>query len=299
MVAQESVGLSTLIMRRKLLCGESQMKALKIFVRKTPLVREVFGFLFRSKIAFTYLASPLKEAIGWLFRSREFTNFTYDLSDLNKRYLISTIASIVGKSFEEIANYVAELENDRALHTHIQTITKSSEDRFFADIDVFYGRRLGWYAFARAVKPKIVVETGVDKGLGSCILASALIKNAQEGYSGRYYGTDINPLAGYLLRGIYSNYGEILYGDSIESLMRLNEPIDLFINDSDHSAAYEEREYQTIMGKLAPGAIVLSDNAHCTDRLLGFALDTGRKFIFFQEKPLKHWYPGAGIGIAY
>jgi len=274
-------------------------ETLKILVRKTSVIREIFLFLLRAKTAFAYFMSPLKELILWLFQSKEFTNFTYDLSDLNKRYLISLIASTMGRSFQEIASYIAEVENDLELQTHIEAATRISDERFFADADVRYGRRLGWYALVRVAKPKIVVETGIDKGLGSCVLTSALIKNAQEGYPGHYYGTDINPSAGYLLSGIYSDYGEILYGDSVKSLERLNETIDLFVNDSDHSADYEEQEYKTIESKLDPDAIVLSDNSHCTDRLLDFALSTNRRFVFFQEKPLKHWYPGAGIGIAF
>jgi hypothetical protein len=43
----------------------------------------------------------------------------------------------------------------------------------------------------------------------------------------------------------------ILYGDSIESLAKLDESIDLFINDSDHSAEYEAREYITVGPRLS------------------------------------------------
>ena len=100
-------------------------------------------------------------------------------------------------------------------------------------------------------------------------------------------------------QGPYREAGEILYGDSIESLQRLEGPIDLFINDSDHSAEYEEREYACIASKLSPGAVVLGDNAHVTDKLYQFASATGRRFLFFSEKPADHWYPGAGIGAAW
>ncbi|MGH8488547.1 MAG: class I SAM-dependent methyltransferase [Gammaproteobacteria bacterium] len=86
-----------------------------------------------------------------------------------------------------------------------------------------------------------MVETGVDKGLGSCVLA-ALLRHAAEGFPGRYYGTDINPAAGGLFCGEYARTGRILYGDSVRSLAQLDEPIDFFINDSDHSADYEALE---------------------------------------------------------
>jgi hypothetical protein len=90
-----------------------------------------------------------------------------------------------------------------------------------------------------------------------------------------------------------------LYGDSIESLKKLDVAIDLFINDSDHSADYEAEEYKIIADKLSERAFVLGDNSHVTDKLLEFSLATNRQFIFFKEKPLNHWYPGAGIGISF
>lgn len=99
-----------------------------------------------------------------------------------------------------------------------------------------YGRRrLGWYAFARALKPEAIVETGVEKGLGACVLTKALTENAKEGHPGRYFGTDIDTNAGYLFRPPNTDVGEILYGG----------------------------------------------------------------FLFFAERPRDHWYPGAGIGIAF
>ena len=168
-----------------------------------------------------------------------------------------------------------------------------------ADKTAYFARRVGWYALARALRPKTIIETGVDKGLGACVLTAALKRNNEEGYEGRYYGIDINPKAGYLLSGDYANYGCILYGDSIEVLNKFNGNIDLFINDSDHSENYEANEYKTIADKLSKSAVILGDNSHCTDKLLEFSLEQNRQFVFFQETPKDHWYPGAGIGISF
>jgi predicted O-methyltransferase YrrM len=149
------------------------------------------------------------------------------------------------------------------------------------------------------MKPKVVVETGVDKGLGSVVLCAALLRNRNDGEPGRYYGTDLNPAAGYLLSGKYAETGEILYGDSIESLRALGDPIDLFINDSDHSAEYEAAEYETIKDNLSPSAVILGDNSHVTDKLFQFSRHNGRQFIFWEEEPINHWYPGGGIGFSF
>lgn len=269
------------------------------FLKRLPVLRAVFQLLYRFTIAARYYGAPLRALLIWLLHSRETTNFTYDLKPINKRYLAAQIADITGTPFATVYAYIAELEQDQELRTHIRDATLRSSERFSADATARYGRRLGWYAIVRAVKPKIVVETGVDKGLGSCVLTAALRRNAQEGHPGYYYGIDINPRAGFLLAGSYRQYGEILYGDSLAVLEQLDQTIDLFINDSDHSANYEANEYTTIAGKLSAHALILGDNAHVTDQLLNFALATGRQFVFFAEAPDQHWYPGAGIGIAF
>ena len=102
-----------------------------------------------------------------------------------------------------------------------------------------------------------------------------------------------------MLGGDYGSVGRLLVGDSIQSLKSLNETVDMFINDSDHSAEYEAQEYRVIAPKLSPNAIVVGDNAHATDKLALFSREMGRHFIFFREEPQGHWYPGAGIGISF
>ena len=271
----------------------------KYLIASLPLVGPVLLFLYRLRIVLGYFYEPLREAALWLVRSRETTNWTYNLEQMNTCYLAAFLAEITGASYGEMNAYIEEIESDEKLRTHIVEAVTASARSMISDREVRYGRRVGWYALVRTLKPKCVVETGVDKGLGACVITAALLKNRAEGYMGDYYGTDINPSAGELLCGEYATCGRILYGDSIESLQNLDTTIDLFINDSDHSAEYEEREYQTIESKLSNRAIIIGDNCHATGKLLAFALATGRQFLFFHEKPEHHWYRGAGIGVAF
>ena len=104
--------------------------------------------------------------------------------------------------------------------------------------------------------------------------------------------------AGYFLHPPYSNYGKVLYGDSLESLSTFDEPIDLFINDSDHSEEYEQAEYEIIKSKISPTAILLGDNSHVTPKLAEFSMREGRRFVFLSEEPANHWYRGCGVGIS-
>ena len=259
----------------------------------------LLNFFRRLYIATNIYNYKYLQILKWGFRSKEDTNFTYQLTEANKGYLASLLAVVLKTDYQVIAGYMEELLTDQALHQHILSETQKSPLARFADPEVRFGRRLGWYVFVRVAKPKLVVETGVDKGLGSVMLCSALLKNQAEGFPGRYIGTDINPQAGYLLSGPYSQVGEIRYGDSIESLKKLEGPINLFINDSDHSIEYEYQEYETIKTKLSDRGIILGDNSDVSDSLFRFSRETGRQFLYFQEMPADHWYPGAGIGISF
>ncbi len=263
-----------------------------------PVLGPALLTLHRARLVFTYLRPTLAAAFRWLFTSRETTNYTYTLTPLNQGYLAAFISNITGKPQPEINRYLRELDADASLRAHIQTAVRASPLRHKADATMAYGRRLGWYALVRATKPLVVVETGVEKGLGSVVLCAALLRNKAEGHPGFYYGTDIDPRAGWLLTPPYSAAGRVLYGDSIMSLSTLKDPVDVFINDSDHSAEYEAREYEMIAGKLAAGAYVVGDNAHVTDKLLQWAQATGRQFYYWQEQPQGHWYRGGGMGVA-
>jgi hypothetical protein len=259
----------------------------------------IINFFRRIYYATQYFNYKYFQILKWCFKSKEDTNYTYNLTDDSLKYLAHTIAVITGIEYNYALKYLDEPQNDKLLIETIQDAIAGSSFKKFADEEVRFGRRLGWYAIARAIKPKIVIETGVDKGLGSILLSAALIKNKEEGYVGKYFGTDINPDAGYLLTGRYREMGEILYGDSVTTLSAFPDAIDLFISDSDHSQNYEYREYQAIRNKLSSKAIVLADDAHCNSWLADFSSETNRRFLFFKDFPSDHWYPGAGIGISF
>ncbi len=255
----------------------------------------------RAEIAFRRIAGQIAASAEWLVNARENTNHTFDLTPRNQLHLAHLLALVTGKPFTELKGYIAEPAADSGLLVHIAAARASLPPamRATAEPVARFGRRLGWYALVRALKPTLVIETGIDKGLGGVLICAALLRNAAEGRPGIYVGTDINPDAGFLVSGPYKAVGHILYGDSLTSLAALHQPIDMFINDSDHDPTYEAREYRAVAAKLHPHSVILSDNAHSADALAHFAEETGRRFVFFREQPSDHWYYGGGIGIAF
>lgn len=253
---------------------------------------------YRLQLALSSSMPQMRRIVRWTLFSREWTNFTYDLTAKNKEYLAHTLSVVTGIRYDETMAYLREILEDKGVRQHINRGIKNSRLGYGCDPDCEFGRRIGWYAFVRILKPKTVVETGVDKGHGAVLLCAALLRNQSEGFPGQYFGTDINPDAGFLLSEPYKSVGKILYGDSIQSLQSIPH-IDIFINDSDHSEKYERREYEIIAPKLTAGGLILGDNCHSNDVLATFSAEQGRQFIFFREEPREHWYRGGGIGISF
>ncbi|GAA1381908.1 class I SAM-dependent methyltransferase [Catellatospora chokoriensis] len=245
-------------------------------------------------------AKVLRQSARWLVTSREHHNYTYDLTQLNREHLAWFVSIVAEAPVVDVRRWMVEIEADDALRTHIEQATAKSARRGLADKQVRYARRVGWYALVRARKPRHVVETGVDKGLGTCVLAAALLRNAAEGHPGRVTSLDINPEAGYLAKAEpWAGVVDLVIGDSITTLNALDRPVDMFLHDSDHSAGHEQREFTAVEPHLSERALLLTDNVTITTVLLKHAEKTGRRFLAFREQPKEHWYPGDGIGAAW
>jgi hypothetical protein len=252
----------------------------------------------RAGIALDYLAPTAAAAARWLLQSREDSNFTYDLTPRNARYLAHFVANAIGGDAATMRGLFDELGATAELQAHVASFARFAPISPISDEVARFGRRVAWYALVRVRKPRLVVETGVDLGLGALVLCEALRRNRLEGSDGRYIGLDINPGAGAMLSGAWAELGAVRYGDAIETIGRLDTPVDLYVSDSDHSADYEYREYRAMAPHLAPTAPIIADNAHVSDSLHRFAEETGRSFAFFREEPADHWYPGGSIGLS-
>ena len=250
-------------------------------------------------IALPRLCGQCGQVVKWAFASKEYYNHTYHLTELNQQYLASYIAAVCGHEVKEVERYINELASDTALRDLLIRRTNESRDRHNSDAEPRYGRRLGWYALLRATKPRVVVETGIDRGLGTVVMAAALKRNTDEGFPGIVYATDIVPDCGHLLADPYKSLCRELIGDSVESLKKFSEPVDVFLHDSDHRPEYEWAEFLAVEPRLHGASIVMSDNSQQSSKLREFADRIGKSFLYFQDTPRDHWWPGDGIGCVF
>lgn len=260
---------------------------------ESPFAR-IAAFPFRALAAGKHDAKIFARSARWLATSREFTNFTYNLTPINREYLAWWVAGVTSLPVHDVRGFISELIEDQELADHIRRYTMISPRRRLADEDVRWHRHLGWYALVRALRPLHIVETGTDKGRGALVLASAIRRNNY----GRVTTIDNDPRSGYLIQPPYDSVITRTIGDSLDVIRGLEQSVDLFIHDSLHTREHEAAEYDAVAPKLREGSAVISDNAHGLDVLAKWAEDNGRSFSYFQEQPNQHWYPGGGIGFS-
>lgn len=262
-------------------------------IATSPIARGA-AFPLRTIIVARYDAHLIGQSVDWLMRSGETHNFAYDLNPLNRDQLCWYICAITRAEIGQVRVWMQELEEDSKLIDHLTRRLSSNPRRRISAKEPHWARRSGWYAIARAAQPDHVVETGTHLGLGSSVIAAALLRNGH----GRLTTIDIDPEAGYLIGEPWASVIDRRTGSSVDLLETVKD-VDIFLHDSLHTYEYETREFAAVEANLRPGAMILSDNAHDSSALSDWAERTGRHYLFFKEQPSGHWWPGDGIGAAW
>jgi predicted O-methyltransferase YrrM len=256
------------------------------------------GLPFRLANVAQHNARIAKQSASWLVRSREHVHYTYDLEPLNLEHLAWFVATATGTPAETVRGYLMELQEDAELRSVIAEGLARSERSASTDKVVRYGRRIGWYAFVRALRPEFVVETGTNRGLGSAVIAAALKRNGR----GRLATVDIDDRSGELILPPYDQVVEHVVGDSLDFLagpVARRQPIDLLFVDTGYTPEHERAELAAVTPLLAPHAVVLATKTYMWRELSRWAEEQQREFLHFGEQPHNHWYRGVGIGASF
>jgi hypothetical protein len=226
---------------------------------------------------------------------RETSNFTYEIG--NRGELIDMLSAAFDAPAAQIGSFVAEIDTDTDLVKRLEAKLRRRRD---ANNRTYFGRRIGWYTATRWLKPRLTIETGTADGLGTAVIARALQRNAGEGIPGKVISFDATPDAGWLLDEELRDWADLVFGDVSETLPRELDGaiVDLFVHDSLHTYEHERFELEVVKAHAAARFVAISDNAHATTALADFAAETGMTYSFFRERPVGHFYPGAGLGIA-
>ncbi len=239
--------------------------------------------------------APLGANLGFILASPETSNFTYEIS--NAGQLVPWVSAVGRCTPERAAALLAEPDADQALDRRLRAATAGRW--LWTRARPAYGKRVGWYALARAIRPTLIVEVGVHDGLGSLLLLRALERNAEQGYPGRLVSFEVNPAGGWLV-GDHPLW-ELRIGssrDGLAALLRDGAEFGLFVYDGWHDAEHERHDLELALSRLAPSGVVISDDAQVTQALAAVAREQGLSYHEFAEAAQDHFYPGSVLGAA-
>lgn len=163
----------------------------------------------------------------------------------------------------------------------------SKEVDFLATADV----SLTWlqYLLTRALKPAIVVETGVWIGGSSFALLSALTANDH----GKLISVDFPPfkkknrvgIGRLVLEELYERWALHL-GPSKALLPKVAKrgSVDIFIHDSDHTYSNMTAEFERAWDLVKPGGYIISDDSSMNDSILDFVDKKKCQFKFLRRE---------------
>lgn len=257
---------------------------------RRPLVRIYLLWVYRSGA----FARPL-QALRYLIAGKELTNFTYELGNLDE--LVSVLARALEVDPVRVQGWLDEVASDDELLGSLRTALQAHPDR---GDEPLFGRRLGWYAIVRALQPRVAVETGTHDGLGTALLLRALQRNAAEGSPGTLLTFDVDPDSGWLVPAELRSGLETVLGDVRRTLPEAlaGRRIGFFVHDSLHEYGHERWEFELALEHADDRLALVSDNARDSSSLADVAGERGLDYHQFDERPVRHFYPGAALGVA-
>jgi cephalosporin hydroxylase len=182
----------------------------------------------------------------------------------DERFL-STVTNCRAK---EIRAFLEEPFDDAEFADHLRRTTNLVGQAAVSTADLYAKKVLILYAAARALKPQIVVETGVANGVSSSYLLLAMQKNC----TGELHSIEMGD-SSVILKGqpagwvvpkqlrerwtLHIGLSEAILPGLLPSLP----PVDLFIHDSLHTYEHMMLEFELAFPYLKAGGLLLADDA--------------------------------------
>jgi len=212
-------------------------------------------------------------------------------------FLLGKVSEFINNNY--LLNYLDEILDRNVLINKFEKIV-SDEPEFktkkFENIFDFRFYRILLYVIVRAIKPKIIIETGVMHGLSSSFILKALEKNEE----GKLFSIDApsykktGPVnqdgymealphgkePGWIIPSTIKNKWELKIGKSKDILPLLidsKEQLDFFIHDSEHTYENMMFELKLAWNKLKPGGIIVCDNIDANKSFEDFCVKVNKK----------------------
>ena len=218
------------------------------------------------------------------------------------QYNLTALASYLAIEQEILIGYYNELIEDcfflDQINGRIKWVVENTNfnkgifaKRTVPSVDWFAFERILIYVLIRHFKPQVILETGVYYGGNTAFALAALKKNecgkmisidlpdheikekkSHERHplvgDSELYEPTMNP--GFIVPKYLDNRWELILGDSLVEIPRLEYEFDLYMHDSDHSMPFLSKELEVVWGKLSPSAVMLVDDIDWSNAFFSF-----------------------------
>jgi Methyltransferase domain len=186
-----------------------------------------------------------------------------DLTGKDERFL----ASIFKSTPQQVRSFLNEPSRQIDFATHMQSCDPVLQTGPHPGNDHYAKKLLIQYAAVRALKPEVIVETGVANGISAAHLLLACHLNGR----GRLYSIDINngdylppgKTVGWIVPDYLRERWTLMLADSKDVLPKLFTQlgaVDIFIHDSLHTYEHMKFEINLSYPRIKPGGLLLVDD---------------------------------------
>ena len=230
----------------------------------------------------------IKSGIGIIIRNPKLIVNLFNFDKAYCSYFRSKL-KYAKKIYEE---YKLENYSNDKLYEQIKKINKKILEQYSRN-EAFF---IPLYFLVRELKPEIIIETGVHRGVSSLFILQALEDNSK----GKLYSIDL-PLAEYdtdsrgatksvlppekigvcVSKNLKKRWNLIL-GDSKKELPKILSSlkfIDMFLHDSKHTYEHMMWEFNTIWPSLCDNGVLVSDDTNWNTSFVDFSSKVARKNI--------------------
>lgn len=237
----------------------------------------------------------LRRRLAYVLFDPETESFSFELD--NEREVIAALATALGRPEHELAAYAAETHSDPELG---ELLARHVRWRFDVKRRLPLGNRLAWYVFVRALKPALIVETGIYLGLGSLTLLRALARNAEEGAPGELMSFDTNPRAGGIVRDKAQDGWHRFVGFTHDLLLPAVEGrrVNMLFQDTLHTEENQRFEFGAALSHAAPHLLLVDGSGGYAPALEEICAERNGTYHRVPLRSRDHVFPGTEIRFA-
>ncbi len=234
----------------------------------------------------------IRRRLAYILLDPELESYSFELED--EREVIAGLAIALGRSEAELAAYAEETHSDPELN---ERLTRHVRWRFASKRRQPLGTRLAWYILARAMKPELIIETGIYKGLGSLALLRALERNRGDGHPGKLMSFDVSSHAGVLVRAEIREGWQRVIGLTSETLLAAlaGRRVGILFQDTLHSEENQRLEFEAALEHSADELALVDCSGGHLKTLENLCDERGGSYHRVPIRPRAHVHPGGNF----